>query len=255
MLPAGDRRRLRAVRLRILTWNIHKAIGGVDRRYRPERVAEVIAHHAPDIALLQEVDNGARRSRYDRQFDMLAELLGFSHRVYARTHALRLSPGEYGNAILSHWPLTHTAEVDLTVSIKKRRGALVARCRVRKDVHTRTLHLLNLHLGLSGLERKVQLRRLLASPRFAALPPRAPTVLAGDFNDVYGTLGPKILRPAGFHGPAALPPTFPAVAPVRALDAIWARGHVEVIAIQRSHLALARTASDHLPLIAELHLR
>ena len=40
------------MKLRVLTWNIHKGIGGVDRRYRPERVIEVIAHYEPDLVLL-----------------------------------------------------------------------------------------------------------------------------------------------------------------------------------------------------------
>ena len=49
------------MRLRILSWNIHKCIGGLDRRYRPERVVDVIAHHAPELVMLQEVANSAGR--------------------------------------------------------------------------------------------------------------------------------------------------------------------------------------------------
>ena len=49
--------------LRVLTYNIHKCIGALDGRYRPERIAEVVRHHDPDIVFLQEVDQGARRSR------------------------------------------------------------------------------------------------------------------------------------------------------------------------------------------------
>jgi endonuclease/exonuclease/phosphatase family metal-dependent hydrolase len=46
------------MKLTILSWNIHKGIGGIDRRYRLERVIEVIRHHDPDVALLQEVAEG-----------------------------------------------------------------------------------------------------------------------------------------------------------------------------------------------------
>ncbi len=50
------------MRVKVLSYNIHRAIG-VDRRFRPDRVAEILAHHKPDIALLQEVDEGVPRSR------------------------------------------------------------------------------------------------------------------------------------------------------------------------------------------------
>jgi endonuclease/exonuclease/phosphatase family metal-dependent hydrolase len=40
-------------RLRLVTYNIHKGIGGVDRRYRPERVIETVRHCEPDVVLLQ----------------------------------------------------------------------------------------------------------------------------------------------------------------------------------------------------------
>lgn len=243
------------MRLRILTWNIHKGIGGLDRRYRIERIADVIAHHAPDVALLQEVDSGARRTRRDRQSELLGDMLGFRHRLYHASHRLRLQAGEYGNAILSRFPLSEEAHVDLTIPPKKRRGALAARVRVRRGARVRTLHAWCLHLGLSGLERKAQLRRLLASARFSRLHARAPVLLAGDFNDVYGTLGPKILEPAGFRGPARPPWTYPSIAPVRALDAVHVRGDLEILSLGISRLALAREASDHLPLVADLELR
>jgi endonuclease/exonuclease/phosphatase family metal-dependent hydrolase len=36
--------------LRLLSWNIHKCIGGVDRKYDPDRVVATIAHYEPDVA-------------------------------------------------------------------------------------------------------------------------------------------------------------------------------------------------------------
>ena len=43
-----------------MTYNIHRAIG-LDRRFRLDRVAQIVSHHDPDIVLLQEVDIGAPR--------------------------------------------------------------------------------------------------------------------------------------------------------------------------------------------------
>jgi endonuclease/exonuclease/phosphatase family metal-dependent hydrolase len=76
--------------------------------------------------------------------------------------------------------------------------------------------------------------------------------VAGDFNDVWGTLGPKMLSPRGFRGLVRPILTFPAYAPVRALDSIYVRGDVELARAFRSRLQVATQASDHLPIVAEL---
>ncbi len=244
------------MRLRLLTWNVHKCIGGLDRRYDPDRVRALIAHYQPDVALLQEVDHAARRSRGDRQVDLLGDLLGLRHRSWFANVTVR-GGGQYGNAILSRFPLTESENIDLTIPPKKRRSVLHGRARVRLHPangelpRTRTVHVYNMHLGLSGLERKVQLRKFLASHPFAHLDHRTPIVVAGDLNDVWGTLGKKVLMPAGFRSISPIR-TFPAYAPMRALDGIYVRGNVEIHHVQASRMELARVASDHLPLIADL---
>jgi endonuclease/exonuclease/phosphatase family metal-dependent hydrolase len=244
-----------AMRLRLMSWNIHKGIGGVDRRYRPERVADVIGHYRPDIVFLQEVDEGARRSRFDRQVDLLGEALGLRHRVFAANVRLLLGPGHYGNAILSRWPLYDARNIDLTIPPKKRRGVLYARCRVRIGRRIRTLAVYNLHLGLAGYERRRQLQRFLGSHPFAQLHHRTPVVVGGDFNDFYGTLGPQLLEPAGFRRAGPVVSTYPAVLPVRPLDGLYVRGDLACSHCFPSRLELTREASDHLPLVADMELR
>ena len=66
------------MKFRILSYNIHKGIGGVDRRYCPERIVETIEHYSPDIALLQEVDEGVPRSESHCQVEMMALAMGVS---------------------------------------------------------------------------------------------------------------------------------------------------------------------------------
>lgn len=237
--------------LSVMTWNIHKCIGGVDRRYRPQRVIEVLRHYHPDFVLLQEVDENARRSQGHRQVDVLGDALGLRHRLYGVTHRLR-KQGHYGNAILSRWPLFDVHHLDLTIGTRKRRGCLYARARVRVGGHQRTVALYNLHLGLAGSERGQQLRRFLSSHPFAHLHTRTPAILGGDFNDLWGTLGPRYLVPAGFRRAGALVNTFPAVLPVRPLDALFVRGDIHVQRCAPSRMQLARAASDHLPLVADL---
>lgn len=241
------------MRLRLLTYNVHKCIGGLDRRYDPVRVADTIRHHAPDVVLLQEVAEGADRFRGERQIERLAQLLGLRHWVHAINvrHARR---GDYGNAILSRFPVFASQNVDVTLPPRKARSALHARLRVRIGRRTRTLHLFNLHLGLAESERRRQLGKFLVSEPFAGLDRRTPAVVAGDFNDLWGTLGQRLLEPAGLQGPRGRIATFPAWAPLRALDSIYVSGDLRLESVRRSRFGLARMASDHLPLIAELSI-
>ncbi len=239
--------------LRVLTYNIHKGIGGLDRRYRPDRVLDVLQHYAPDIVLLQEVDSGAQRSQADTQVNLLGDGLGLDHRAWFPNVHVR-GGGHYGNAVLSRFPLLRAENIDLTIGRRKPRSVLHAQLLARVGDRSRTIHVFTLHLGLSGRERDSQLVRFLECHPFARLHQRTPIVVAGDFNDVYGTLGRRHLVPAGFRTTPERIRTFPAYAPVRALDAIYVRGGVALHSVQRSRLQVARHASDHLPLIADVEL-
>ncbi len=242
------------MRVRAISYNIHKCVGGLDRRYDPYRVADTITHYEPDFVLMQEVEQKSRKSNYDSQVNKLGELLGLRHRSYF-INVRKRRGSEYGNAILSRFPLTETSNIDLTIRMKKARSVLHARFRVRVGKRaSRTVHVFNLHLGLSGVERKIQLRRFLDSHPFANLDHRTPILVAGDFNDVWGTLGRKLLEPAGFSGMSHPIRTFPAYAPVRALDSIYVRGNIRIARVQASRLMIAKYASDHLPLIADLEI-
>jgi len=240
------------VKLRVLTYNIHKCIGGLDRRYDLERTAEAINHYEPDLALLQEVDAGARRSNGDRQVELLADRLGLTHFTWFANVRVR-GGGEYGNAILSRFPLDDVRNIDLTVAPRKRRSVLHAVTRVRHEHHERVVHVFNMHLGLAQSERRIQLGTFLDSHPFHGLHHDTPVIVGGDLNDVWGNLG-ELLAPSGFRGVDRRPRTFPAWGPVRALDSIYVRGRVRLLELARGETALAKRASDHRPLIAELEL-
>ena len=239
-------------KLRLVTYNIHTGIGGADRLYRLERVVETLHDCRPDIALLQEVDDGVPRSRYQRQVDMLAEAVDLPHTAFQRN--VHLKRGHYGNAVLSRFPLTNVENIDLTIRPKKRRRALLVRCRVAVGRHTRSLLVVNVHLGLSSIERQIQLRRLLKRHPLAQVLRRLPVVIGGDYNDVFGNLGKRILIPQGFAPVGKKIRTFPAVLPVRALDRIYYRGSLQLRHAYACHSRVARQASDHLPLVADFEI-
>jgi endonuclease/exonuclease/phosphatase family metal-dependent hydrolase len=241
------------MRLRVVTWNIHKGIGGVDRRYRIDRVVSVLQALAPDVALLQEVSDGLPRSHFHDQADLLGSTLGMRHVEFGPQHRFR--EGGYGNAILSRWPVVLADHIDLTIGTRKRRGAICARTRVRFGEHSRTVYVVNLHLGLVGSERGRQLERFLTSHPFARLHHRTPIVLGGDLNDVWASLGPRFLEPAGFRRAGTAVNTFPAAWPIRPLDGIFVRGDLRTHGCACHRDALTKQASDHLPLVADLDLR
>jgi endonuclease/exonuclease/phosphatase family metal-dependent hydrolase len=240
------------VKLRVLSYNIHKCIGGVDRRYNPQRVADVINNQHADVLLLQEVDHDVPRSNRDRQVDVLGDLVGMRYRSWFPNVDVR-GGGCYGNAILSRYPIVETTNIDLSIRFKKKRSVLHGILRVRHDELDRTVHVYNMHLGLARFERRIQLLKFLESQPFQTLHHETPVLVGGDLNDVYGGLG-EILRPAGFRGVDRRPFTFPAWGPVRALDAIFVRGRVDFVKLERCESELARRASDHRPLIADVRL-
>lgn len=240
------------MQFRLMTYNIHKGIGGVDRRYRPERIVTTIARYRPDIVLLQEVDDGVPRSRCDCGVDLIGDALDFRYRAFQRNVILRR--GCYGNAILSRFPLSDVHNIDLTIPMKKRRQALVAHCGLRWEHHSRSLLLFNLHLGLSGLERVKQLRKILSSEALTHTHKTTATIIAGDFNDVWGNLGKTILEPQEFIPALGMTKTFPAIMPMRPLDRVYFRGGLKLIHTFASHTKLSRHASDHLPVILDFEI-
>lgn len=240
------------MRLRVVTWNIHKGIGGVDRRYRLERTIEVLASLQPDLALLQEVAQGMPRCGMHDQLEELTDGLDLKHVAFGAEHRFRV--GGYGNAILSRFPLTDSARIDLTIGKRKRRGLVQTRAHAKLGHGTRSVVVFNLHLGLSGAERASQLERFLACQPFAHLHKDTPLVVGGDFNDVWASLGKRFLEPAGLARAGRLTPTFPAALPLRPLDGLWVRGALSVVSAHPVKNQATQAASDHLPIVADLEL-
>ncbi len=238
-------------RLRLVTWNIHKGIG-TDRRYRLERTIEVLRALDGDVVCLQEVDEGVARSGRESQIVRLSEALGYPHAALGLN--VRVGAGGYGSATLSRHPLWEVRNVDLTVPPKKRRSGLV--CRVDHGPPGGWV-LANVHLGLMHLERRVQVRRLLAHLFEDPVEDR-PLVIAGDWNEWGSRLVRGTLHAAGFHlarldhhGPRGVA-TFPSRRPLVALDRILYRDPVRCHHVACVADGPAREASDHLPVVVEL---
>src|SRR5688500_6562534 len=110
--------------MRLLSYNIHKGIGGRDRRYRLERIIGVIESENPDLICLQEVDRNVRRSRFHDQPRLLAEFFKAAASLYQLN--VRVKSGGYGNLILSRWPIGEHHQISLRLNSRKPRGAQMA---------------------------------------------------------------------------------------------------------------------------------
>jgi endonuclease/exonuclease/phosphatase family metal-dependent hydrolase len=247
------------VHLRVMSYNIHRAIG-VDRRFRPDRVSRVIEHHDPDVVLLQEVDEGAPRSRGIDLGRELATTLGYPH--VAIGHNVSLRRGRYGNATLSRHPILRERNIDLSVDLRKRRGCQHTTLSVASNgsgVHE--LEIFNLHLGLSARERARQVGKLVRSEEFAELDARRSCLVAGDFNDWRSLLHPIFTEILAFDCATQREPddtaairTYPSFSPTGGLDRIYHRGPLRLVRARRCRLRMSRVASDHLPVIADFTL-
>jgi endonuclease/exonuclease/phosphatase family metal-dependent hydrolase len=222
--------------LRLATWNIHAGVGR-DRRYDPGRIIAVLQELHADIIALQEVASLAAHGEFLGQ---VRSALGV-HVVVGRT--LTRHAADYGNALLSRFPVKETANIDLTVGAHEPRGAIDARI----DVDGRELRVLSTHLGLRPAERRKQVRRILSA---LDSDEHGPVVLMGDVNEWYLWGRPVRWLHAHFR-PTPAPATYPAQRPMFALDRIWVRPvqYLRAVTVHRS--ALAHVASDHLPLKAE----
>ncbi len=225
--------------LRIATYNVHRAIGS-DGRTDPARVLAVLREIVADVYALQEVE------AHDDGADMLAWLgceLGYQA-VPGTT--LKRRDGHFGNGVLTRCPVNQKRITDLSWRGREPRGAIA----VDVDCSGARLRVVATHLGLRPAERRDQVQQLL---QLFKEHPHERSVLLGDLNEWF-LWGRPLRRLQRHFRSTPAPATFPARAPFLALDRIWThpRAMLRGLAVHRS--ALARAASDHLPLVATLDL-
>jgi endonuclease/exonuclease/phosphatase family metal-dependent hydrolase len=219
-----------------MTWNIHGGLGP-DGLHDLDRILALIRRADPDVLALQEVDS-RRAPGAEHPIAIIKRVLGHDGVSAA---AIVTPDGDYGQVLLSRWPMSGSEVHDISVPGREPRRAITAVV----NAPAGQLFVLATHLGLRFMERQHQCRQMSTLADHSTLT----TVVMGDFNDwmwpgsVQSILAAKL--------PARTPHrTFPARFPLLKLDRIYCRPAPALLSSR-----VDRTAgeiSDHLPIIAEI---
>jgi endonuclease/exonuclease/phosphatase family metal-dependent hydrolase len=222
--------------MRVLTYNIRGGLG-MDQRRSMERIGAVIRDAGADLVGVQEVHQRLPQS------GLADQPRGLEHATGMRCFfgpALSFGVGRYGNAALTRLPASRRARWPLSGEGEPR-----AALEVELELEGRPLVLFCTHFGLSEAARADQSRALAAAVRRAA----APVVVVGDLNAGPEASEVQALLDVGLrHAGPPVEPTFPADRPCHRIDYILISPE---LACERSWV-IATTASDHLPVAADL---
>lgn len=230
----------RTKKLRIASYNIRKA-KGVDGRYDPERIIDILAHLDADIIAVQEID-----FRWNGRLGAISPEMIAQHTDYVLADVADndRSLGWHGNAILTRRDLKVESTSRITLPGLEPRGA------IRIDLSGGIdLSVVATHLGLTRFHRRKQLGAI----RRAIDPTRGPTVILGDFNEWSSVKGlENITLHFSVHAPGK---SFHSAMPLAALDRFALSHDIELVDAGVWQTAQSLKASDHLPIWGDILLR
>jgi endonuclease/exonuclease/phosphatase family metal-dependent hydrolase len=234
--------------VRIVTYNIHRC-RGLDRRTRPDRIASVLADVDADVICLQEVVGPGLSGMGHAEH--LGAALGMG---WVMAPAREYRKHQFGNAVLSRYPIREHAQHDLSWKTCEPRCSQ----RVAVDVGgVGVLHVFNVHLGTALLERRYQASRLASWVHDKRI--SGPKLIVGDFNEwsrgIAEDLLAQRLQSVDLYPHLKRRRTYPGFFPVLHLDHIYFDGGIEVRRIELPRTRMSMVASDHLPLVAEVRIR
>jgi endonuclease/exonuclease/phosphatase family metal-dependent hydrolase len=232
---------------KVATYNIHKCVG-IDRKYSPERIVDVLREVDADIIGLQEVLCHSHLHDRDHQARFIADALEMEFRLGENR---RINGGAYGNAVLSRFPIEDHQNYDITIKKYEPRGCL----RSTINIDGNSLHFVNVHMGTSFFERRRQVHKMLAAHVLDSPELIGRRIVAGDFNEWINGVTTRLFRsnfksvdPRLHLGRTR---TFPGILPLVHLDHVYFDDSFRLrnAVLHRSRTALI--ASDHLPIVAE----
>lgn len=230
-----------------MTYNVHGFVG-IDHVYDPERTARVIEAAHADVVALQEVDFGRGPRAEGSAVERLAQRLGMRCH-FTPTRAGR--HGHFGNAVLTG----HALELVAEGTLPRRRDEARAVQWVKIASPGVELHLMNTHLSVRSSERRAQIQALLGAEWFVQAGTELPLIVCGDLNaSPYSSVYRRLSRDLADArcGTSQRRGTWPSRWPFWCIDHIFVSASLRTETCSVLSQGLARTASDHLPLLAEL---
>ncbi len=246
VLKPGDR-------IKVMSYNIHHA----NPPSKPNvidiaAIAAVINRERPDIVALQEVD--VRTQRSGTTLDQAATIGSLTGMQAYFSKSMDYQGGEYGNAILSKYPI-----------IDRSRHALPA----TDGAEPRSLAVISIgtegggkvyfgstHLDVSNAEtRNMQVDVIRAANTNLNMS----FVIGGDFNAQIGSEPINRFVAGGMFRVACIggcPNTIPVASPNRAIDFVFLNQQAQADFTVISYVAVNETyASDHRPVLTELQYK
>lgn len=236
-----------AVRLRVISYNIHHG-EGTDARLDVPRIANVLLSEQPDLVALQEVDDRAARTGSVNQ---PAELARLTRMHVAFGGNIPLQGGRYGNAVLSRYPVRREWNRELpNVNAGEQRGVLGVE--VELPGASERLLFCSTHFDhrAAGTERIQSAERVNELMREWS----GPAVLAGDLNDVRSSQALQILEREWQVTNEKELPTIPVERPERQIDFVLVRPR-ERWKLVESRVLSEAVASDHRAILSVLELQ
>lgn len=234
------------LRLRILSYNIHHA-EGVDGKLDIPRIAQVILSVEPDLVALQEVDKNTTRTGKVNQDIELAHLTKMNS-VFGSN--ITFQGGQYGNAILSKFPIIKNKNFLLpNVDSGEQRGLLRSQIQIsnKENVLFFSTHLDHRRSDTERLASAEAINQIIS------LDNKSPAILAGDFNDVPESPTLKELGKLWLRTNKKILKTIPASKPSRQIDYIFVQPK-ERWKIIESQVLDEDIASDHRAIFSIIEL-
>ncbi len=245
------------MKLRILSYNIHKGFTIGNRDFILEQIKTAMKETSADILFLQEVlgdhkDHKCQIPDWQTaiQFEYLADKV-WPHFAYGKNAVY--PAGHHGNAILSKFPITEWQNHVITTNRFEHRGLLKTKIMIPEL--EKEILLANTHLNLTQRGRNQQAEMIIHHMKSEM---DTPWILVGDFNDWNKKISPKLENALGvkevfktLHG--KYPATFPSFFPLLSLDRFFVHdlSPITALALTDTHW---KSLSDHLPLYVEIDL-
>lgn len=219
-----------------LTYNIHR---GTTKEGIPslDKISNIIKKENPDFVALQEVDRYNYRSGFQDEIKKIADKLKMN---YVFGPNLKYGLTEYGNGILSKYPILDSGQVKLALE-NEPRSLLWAKVKTNNGI----IYVTSIHLGLDRIKREEHFKIIEDFSKKLD----KPVVLMGDFNVLPN-------HPAFYQFRSRVSghlffkkiPTYINKRPIQ-IDYIFGRGINKL-----DMYSIPSNASDHYPLIMKFRI-